>query len=52
MKPWVLAEVVFEDEKFIHSNLGSYFTKDGAEKEFTLRQGKNWLRGDSIDEFC
>jgi hypothetical protein len=36
LKPFSLAEVTFENDTYVHSNLGSFFKKDGAEKQFTL----------------
>ncbi len=39
IKPWTMAEVTYESDLFTHTNLGSFFTKDGAEKKFTLLQG-------------
>lgn len=31
-KPWFIAEITFRNELFVHSNLGSYFEKDEADK--------------------
>lgn len=50
MKPWSLAEVTFEENLFIHKNLGSYFKQDGAEKYFLLAQGLDWTGGDTFDD--
>ena len=52
IKPWVLSEVTYEDGKFVHANLGSFFREDGAQKRFTLVQGKEWVGGDVFDDFC
>ena len=52
LKPWSLAEITFEDELFIHNNLGSFFTEDGAKKQLVLSQGLEWFGEDSIDDFC
>lgn len=52
IKPWALAKVTFQDGKYVHENLGSYFSKDGALKNFTLEQGMKWTGGDSIDDYC
>ncbi len=38
-KPWLLAEITFENGFFVHSNLDSYFEKDDADKEFCIKQG-------------
>ncbi|GAA0878991.1 hypothetical protein GCM10009119_19590 [Algoriphagus jejuensis] len=50
VKPWSLAEVIFENGKYVHRNMGSFFKKDGAEKEFTLAQGLEWAGGDTFDD--
>ena len=52
MKPWSLAQVTYENDLFVHTSLGSFFKKDGAEKQFTLAQGKEWTGGDTFDDYC
>ncbi|AWW29191.1 HNH endonuclease [Echinicola strongylocentroti] len=52
MKPWSLTQVTYENDLFVHTNLGSFFKKDGAEKQFTLAQGKEWTGGDTFDDYC
>jgi hypothetical protein len=52
IKPWSLLQVTFENDLFVHASLGTFFGKDGAEKQFTLVQGLQWTGGDSIDEYC
>lgn len=52
IKRWALAEVLYEDGKFIHSSLGTFFEQDGAMKYFTLAQGKEWTGNDPIDDYC
>lgn len=52
MKPYSLAEVTFENNLFVHNNLGSFFKKDGAEKQFTLVQGFEWTHGETFDDLC
>lgn len=51
IKPWSLAQVTYESEMFVHENLGSFFKKDGAEKQFTLAQGLEWTSGDTFDDY-
>lgn len=51
IKPYNLAQIVFEKGVFIHVNLGSFFKKEGAEKQFTLAQGLEWQGEESIDDF-
>ncbi len=51
IKPWKLARVTFENDVFVHTNLGSFFEKAGAEKQFSLVQGLEWTEEDSIDDY-
>ena len=51
IKPWTLAQVTFENDVYVHTNLGSFFEKVGAEKRFTIAQGLEWTGGESIDDF-
>jgi hypothetical protein len=52
LKPWSIAEIAFESGFYVHSNLGSYFDKEGANKVFCIEQGFEWIGEDSIDDFC
>lgn len=52
IKPWSLAKVTYEQGLYIHSNVGTFFTKDGAEKQFCLARGLEWTGGETFDEFC
>lgn len=52
VKPWALAKITFENGLFIHTSINSFFTKEGAEKQFCLAQGLDWSGGDSIDDYC
>lgn len=52
IKPWALATITFENDLFVHTSLGTFFTQEGAEKQFALAQGIVWLGGDSIDDYC
>jgi len=51
-KPYSLVEITIENSFFIHNNLGSFFKRDGAEKEFHLVQGLKWNGGRTFDELC
>mgnify|MGYP001205110330 FL=1 len=51
VKPYALARITYEDGLFIHTG-HTFFTKEGAEKQFTLAQGLEWIGGDSIDDYC
>lgn len=52
VKGWALTLVTLEGGQFVHANLGSFFTHEGATKEFTLEQGKEWSGGDTFDDYC
>src|SRR5690606_13630345 len=39
IKPYSLAEVTYQNNVFVHNSLGTFFEKDGAEKQFMLIQG-------------
>ena len=52
IKPWALAEVTYEDGKYVHTSIGTFFREDGAQKRFTLAQGKEWTGGDVFDDYC
>ena len=52
VKPLGLVKVTFEDGYYLHTNLGSFFTEEGAEKEFVLAQGLEWTGGDTFDDYC
>lgn len=52
IKPYSLAEITYQNNVFVHNSLGTFFQKDGVEKQFTLVQGLEWTGGDSIDDYC
>jgi len=52
IKPYSLAEITYQNDVFVHNSLGTFFQKDGVEKQFTLVQGLEWTGGDSIDDYC
>lgn len=52
IKPYSLAEITYQTDVFVHNSLGTFFEKGGAEKQFTLAQGLEWTRGDTIDDYC
>lgn len=52
VKEWALAEIVFEDDMFIHTSKGTFFEEQGAEKYYCLAQGLEWKGGDGIDDYC
>ena len=51
IKPWALAHVTFEEGLYVHTSLGTFFDRLGAEKQFCLAQGLEWIGGDSIDDY-
>jgi hypothetical protein len=51
LKPWSLVQVTYEDGLYVHASHGTFFTEEGAEKQFTLAQGLEWTGGDSIDDY-
>ena len=52
VKRWSVARITFEDGLFVHESSGTFFTVEGAEKEFTLIRGLPWDRGETFDDFC
>lgn len=52
IKPWSLAKVTYEDRRFVHESLGTFFGRDGAEKNFVIAQGLPWEGGDVFDDFA
>lgn len=52
IKNWFLCEITFDGKYFVHTNKHSFFKEDGAEKYYTLAQGKEWTGGDVEDDFC
>ena len=51
-KPWAIAKITYSNGNFLHENMGSFFKEEGALKQFTLLQGKEWTGRDSIDDYC
>ena len=52
IKRYALARITYENGLFVHTTVHTFFTKEGAEKQFTLAQGLEWTGGDSIDDYC
>jgi hypothetical protein len=53
INPYTIAKVTNNGfNHFIHENLGSFRTKDGALKYFTINQGLIWTGGDTMDDYC
>ncbi len=52
IKAYSLAEITLRNDHYIHNNLGSFFQKEGAEKQFIVAQGFEWTGSESFDELC
>ena len=52
IKPYGLVKITFENEYYLHTSLGSFFTDEGADKQFTLAQGLEWTGGNTFDDYC
>ena len=50
-KKWSLARISIEDQQLVHESIGTFFSLDGARKQFTLGRGLKWEGGDSIDDY-
>jgi hypothetical protein len=52
IKPYSLAEIIYQNDVFVHNSLGTFFEKGGVEKQFALAQGFEWTGGETIDDYC
>lgn len=52
MTPWSIMYIFMEDGLFIHGTDRTYHTIEGANKYFTLYQGKEWTGGDVLEDYC
>lgn len=52
LKPWSLAKISFEYGLYVHTSISTFFSKEGAEKQFCIARGLEWTGGDSIDDYC
>jgi hypothetical protein len=51
LKPYALAKVYIDEDNFIHESIQTFFTFDGAQKQFNLAAGIEWEGEDSIDDY-
>jgi hypothetical protein len=51
IKPYSLAEITYQNDVFVHNSLGTFFVKDGVEKQLALLQGLEWTGGNTIDDY-
>lgn len=49
---FALTEIRYEDGFYIHKSIRTFFTEEGAEKYYTLSIGKEWTRGDVMEDYC
>jgi hypothetical protein len=52
IKEWALAQVTYEDDRFVHTAMGTFFEKRGAEKHLYFELGIEWNGGEGIDDYC
>lgn len=52
VKEWAVAEVTFEDGKFVHISHGTFFDFEGARKEHYQILGRSWDGGETFDDYC
>lgn len=56
IKPWAVAKITFENNKFVHESKGSFFDYYGAEKQHCKIAGIDWVEPKDykgcIDDFC
>ncbi len=52
VKNLYIAKITFENNLFVHTNGGSYFSDEGAEKYYTLALGEEWTGGEVLDDYC
>lgn len=50
LKPWTLTEVTLEDGHFVHESRGTFFTLEGAVKQFCISRGEDWQ--ESVDDYA
>lgn len=39
-------------DRYIHKNIRTFFTEDGAMKYYTLTLGQEWTMGDVMEDYC
>ena len=49
---FALAVITFQDGAFVHENIRSFFTEEGAEKYCTEALGREWTGGDVFEDYC
>lgn len=51
-KHWGVFRVKYEQDKFLHKSIGTFFEEQCAEKCICLECGQKWYGADGIDDFC
>ena len=51
-KNYGLTKIIFNEDKFIHENLNTFHTEEGARKYYTIAKGLEWTGGDTFDDYC
>ena len=49
---YALSEVTFDDGRFIHKSIRTFFSEEGAEKYYTISLGKEWTGGPVMEDYC
>lgn len=49
---FALSEITFEDGRYVHTSVRTFFSEEGAEKYFNISIGKEWTGGDVFEDFC
>ena len=49
---FALTEITYENGKYIHKNIRTFFTEDGAMKYYILSLGQEWTMGDVMEDYC
>lgn len=49
---YALSEVFFKDGFFVHKSIRTFFTEEGAQKNFAESLGLEWSGGDVMEDYC
>ncbi|MCR5362786.1 MAG: HNH endonuclease [Bacteroidales bacterium] len=52
IKPYCICIVHMIGNQYAHDSYSTYFDADGAEKYYTILQGKEWTGGNVLDDWC
>lgn len=52
IKQYALSKIYLSNDKIIHMSMGTFFSENGARKQFVITQGLEWHGEDSIDDYC